>query len=107
MTALDVNRSQGRALDSNPEHNKSLREHGTALKDDVKHLKDDAYAAATTAGECLSCEAEKVAELAKTGGEKAQQAHAYMRKHVQKHPTTAVLATLGVGILLGRLIAGR
>ncbi len=85
----------------------SLRKHSSVLKDDVKTLKDDAVAAAHTAKECLQNEAEQVAAIAKTGGEKAQQMHNMVCDNVKRHPTAAVLTTLGVGIMLGRVFSGR
>lgn len=102
MTAMQTSKPT-----SSSEESKSFSDHTSTLKDDVKTLKHDTYAAAATAGECISHEAERVADLAKAGGEKASEAHAALRRNVQKHPTTAVLATLGIGIVLGRLIAGR
>lgn len=88
-------------------HREELREHAGAIKEDVKALKDDATAAVGAAGTCLREEAERVNELAKSGGESVRDMHTAVCRTVSKHPTAAVLTTLGVGVLLGRLIGGR
>ena len=95
-----------------------ISEHAEAIKDDLRAVRDDAAALAGTAGSCVQSEAERVAEaaraggervaeVAKAGGEKAQEAHEAFCGTVKRHPTASVVAAVGVGVILGRLIAGR
>lgn len=88
----------------NREH---LREQAGAVKEDLQALKEDAAAAASAAGDCIRSEADRVTEVARTGGEKAAEMHTSVCRTVSKHPTAAVLTTLGIGVVIGRLIGGR
>ncbi len=85
----------------------AAREHGEILKEDLRALKDDAGAAAGAARAELEHQAERVQDIARSGGERVQEAHDSMCRAVRKNPTAAVLVTLGAGIMLGRLIGGR
>ncbi len=94
-----------------PKHTNStdpdLREQVSAIRSDMQALKADTAAAASTVGHKLHEEAEHAMELAKVGGVKAQEFHRAFQSTVKKHPTTAVLVTLGVGAMVGRLLARR
>ena len=94
-----------------PKHTNStdsdLREQVSAIRSDMQALKADTAAAASAVGHKLHDEATHAMEIAKVGGEKAQEFHTAFRDTVKKHPTTAVLVTLGVGAMVGRLLARR
>lgn len=98
--------SNSRSTETKPEHG-TLKEHASHIREDVATLKSDATAAASALGTVVHDEAARAAELAKTGGEKAKDAHAAICTQVSKHPTAAVLTTLGIGILVGRFLGGR
>lgn len=89
------------------EAERELREHGKTLKEDVKILKNDVSSAASTAGELVGHGVDRVTHAAQRGGDTAVEAYDTMRRTVKEHPTAAVLTTLGIGVLIGRLFSGR
>ena len=86
------------------EHSGGLREDFKTLKTDVAHagveIAHDAKMVATDVKDA-------VVETATEYGDQAAEYHATMCRTVRKYPTTAVLVSLGAGILLGRLLGGR
>lgn len=77
------------------------------VKHDLQELGSDTKVAAGEIKHCAEHELEHAKELAHQGGEQVQEWHKTFRSNVSRHPTTAVLITLGVGAVLGRLFAGR
>ena len=84
-----------------------LAEHASAIRDDLRQVKSDVAAAASTAGDVVQHEAERVMDIARAGSERAGELHESVCNTVRRHPTASLVATLGVGVLIGRLIAGR
>lgn len=97
--------------DSKDDTRRELSERTAALKDDLRTVKSDAAAVAESAGHCVRSElnavANRASEAVQSGRERAMKYHAAFEKRVSKNPTAAVLASVGVGLLLGRFILGR
>lgn len=81
--------------------------HVQHIKDDVSALKSDLSRAASDATHAAHEKAQQALDVAKTGGERAKEAHESICKTVSKHPTASVLLALGAGLLVGRAIGGR
>ena len=73
----------------------------------IRELGADARSLAEDAGRTVQGEAERAAELAREGGEQAQELYRQACGVVRRHPTAAVLTSLGVGLLVGRVLGGR
>jgi ElaB/YqjD/DUF883 family membrane-anchored ribosome-binding protein len=84
-----------------------LGDHVGAVKDDLHQLKTDfsglAHAGVDTAKE----QVQKVKDAAENGTHKAEEWHSALVKNVKQHPTAAVLASVAVGIMIGRMLGGR
>ncbi len=73
----------------------------------IREIGTDARSVAEEAGGIVQGKAERAAELAREGGEQAQQVYTRACGVVRRHPTAAVLTSLGVGLLVGRVLGGR
>ena len=85
----------------------SVAGHVQTIKEDVSTLKSDLSVAAAEATHVAHEKAQQALDVAKTGGERAKEAHEKVCKTVSKHPTASVLLALGAGLLVGRAIGGR
>lgn len=81
------------------------------VKEDLQTLKKDAVHMASHAGheamEAMRCGAQSVGEAAKSVGDTATRYQAQLRHNVETRPMTSVLIALGVGVVVGRLLAAR
>lgn len=84
-----------------------LSEAASHIREDLTSLREDAHEAIGAASNCAKHGLDSAVELAKVSGTKAKAVHGSLEDRVKKHPTSAVLITLGAGVLLGRLIARR
>ncbi len=84
-----------------------LSEATSHIREDLNSLRDDAQEAIGAATTCAKSGIDSAVEIAKVSGSKAKDVHSSLEDQVKKHPTSAVLITLGAGVLLGRLIARR
>lgn len=86
-------------------------EHAAVLKDDLQTLKTDAVEAGSEIAQDIKETAvaakDAVVDTATEYGDQTAEYHAMMCRNVRKHPTAAVLLSLGAGIVLGRLLGGR
>lgn len=84
-----------------------LSDEAKNLKSDLIDVKDDVAGVTKAATELCRSEAEHIGEFATTGVDKAKEYHTSVCKQVSRHPTAAVLTSVGVGILIGRILGGR
>lgn len=88
-----------------------IGDHAATLKDDLQTLKTDAAEAGADlvhqARESAVAAKDTVLEKASEYGDQVAEYHDTMCRTVRKHPTAAVLVSIGAGILLGRLLGGR
>ncbi len=87
---------------------KDLKADADTVRQDLAALKDDAVDVGSQAAKevvhRVQSGAESAMELAQSTGDKARACHKSVCKQVSKHPTAAVLISLGAGAVLGRLI---
>ena len=88
------------------------------LKNDAAAVKQDLTTLASDAGDCAAGLAASGAQAAKHGAEsvmstasdiaeRTKGAHSQACDYVRRNPTTAVLLAVGVGAVLGRVLARR
>lgn len=94
-------------FDTTNQTGEQLRDHTDNLKSDVAAVKEDVGAIARHAGGAMKEQAERVADVADSGREKANELHESLCRTVSKNPTASVAAAVGVGLVLGRLLGGR
>lgn len=92
---------------SDSEAPRSLDNSRKEIKSDLSALKHDAGEAAAIVKDRVRDEVEHIKEHARSGGDKAGEYHDSFKKAVSEHPTAAVLITLGIGAMLGRVFSGR
>lgn len=88
-----------------------IRKDAEMVKDDLGTLRSDAtqMAAHTTqeAIEAVRQGAQSASEMARSVGESAKQCHGAMADKVAQRPTASILMAVGVGVVVGRLLAAR
>jgi len=84
-----------------------LKEGVAQLQDEFDEVREGAAEMAEAARKRVQREAEHVADLAKAGGEQAQELGDSLMRTVRTHPTASILVSLGVGVIIGRLVASR
>lgn len=84
-----------------------LGEHAGAVKDDLQQLKHDVGGLAIAGVDTAKEHVQKVKEVAEQGSHKAEEWHAAVCRNVKEHPTAAVLTTLALGIMIGRVLGSR
>lgn len=116
-TMSSMQTAQNRPNPQNPDtdraksHIQELKKDAAAVRDDLVMLKDDAVRAtshvAESATNMVRDGSESATELFRNAGATCKKYHGAMSKNVVKHPTASVLAALGAGVLIGRLLGGR
>jgi len=80
---------------------------GDRMASAAREIRDDASTVVSEVGQTLRAEAERVADLARSGGDQAQEVYQQACGIVRRHPTAVVLGVLGLGVIIGRVIARR
>lgn len=104
MTTMSTNETR-KTDPANADHRERIASEAKNLKSDLGDVKDDVSNVTSAAVDCVRSEAEHIAEYAQAGADKVHHYHSQFRRNVSKHPTAAVLTTLGVGIIIGKMIA--
>lgn len=105
MTTMSTNETRKTDPTPNADHRDRIASEAKNLKSDLGDVKDDLSNVASAAVDGVRSEAEHIADYAQAGADKVHHYHSQFRRNVSKHPTAAVLTTLGVGIIIGKMIA--
>lgn len=105
MTTMSTNETRKTESVSKTEPRERIACETKNLKSDLGDVKEDVSNVTSAAVDCVRSEAEHIAEYAQAGADKVHHYHSQFRRNVSKHPTAAVLTTLGVGIIIGKMIA--
>lgn len=108
MSSTNTNLENKSATNSGNNSGRSeLNEAASHIREDLTSLKEDTHEAIGAASTCAKHGLDSALDIAKAGGSKAKDVHTSFEDRVKKHPTSAVLITLGAGVLLGRLVSRR
>lgn len=109
MTTLSRQEAPAKTTTESSQHSERQRvaDEAKHLKQDLVQVKDDVASVAGATADCMRAEGEKLGEYAQSGADKFHDYHQQMRRTVSRHPTAAILTTLGVGVIIGRILGGR
>jgi ElaB/YqjD/DUF883 family membrane-anchored ribosome-binding protein len=77
---------------------------GDHARDRADELFDRVQQGAEHFGEKARHQAQRAADAARAGEERVEEWHDTVRRNVRKHPTTALVAAIGLGVVVGRII---